>query len=54
MKGGACGLSELAVLPTVAALGNAVFNATGWRPHDIPLRPQRVQEHVAHLLGTSS
>jgi xanthine dehydrogenase YagR molybdenum-binding subunit len=51
MKGGACGLSELSVLPTVAAVGNAVFHATGWRPHDIPLRPQRVQENVSHLLG---
>ncbi|WP_045116903.1 molybdopterin-dependent oxidoreductase [Plesiocystis pacifica] len=53
MKGGACGLSELAVLPTVAAVGNAVFNATGWRPRDVPLRPQRVQEHVAHLAHSS-
>lgn len=51
MKGGACGLSELSVLPIVAAIGNAVFNATAWRPRDIPLRPQRVQENVAHLLG---
>jgi len=49
MKGQACGLSELAVLPTVAAVGNAVFNATGWRPYDIPFRPQRVQEHLAQL-----
>lgn len=51
MRGGACGLSELATLPTEAALGNAVFHATGWRPTDIPLRPQNVQEHVAHLEG---
>ncbi|MEZ4312618.1 MAG: molybdopterin-dependent oxidoreductase [Polyangiaceae bacterium] len=51
LKGGASGMSELAALPTAAALGNAVFNATGWRPHDIPLRPQRVQQHTAHLLG---
>jgi len=54
MKGGACGLSELSVLPTVAAVGNAVFNATAWRPYDIPLRPQRVQHHLAPLLEPGS
>jgi len=49
MKGGACGMSELATLAPPAAMGNAVFNATGWRPHDVPIRPQVVQKHVAHL-----
>ncbi|MFK7990690.1 MAG: xanthine dehydrogenase family protein molybdopterin-binding subunit [Sandaracinaceae bacterium] len=49
MRGGACGLSELSALPTQAALGNAVFHATGWRPTHLPLRPQRVQTNVAHL-----
>ncbi|MGF1467334.1 MAG: molybdopterin-dependent oxidoreductase [Sandaracinaceae bacterium] len=49
MRGGAVGMSELAALAPPAALGNAVFNATGWRPHDVPLRPQVVQRHLADL-----
>ena len=49
MKGGACGMSELATLAPPPAIGNAVFNATGWRPHDLPMRPQVVQEHLARL-----
>ncbi len=48
MRGGAAGLSELAMLPIAAAVGNAVFNATGWRPTEIPLRPHRV---LSHLMG---
>jgi len=47
MKGGACGLSELCTLPVAPALGNAVFNATGWRPTELPLRPHRVLPHVS-------
>lgn len=47
MRGGAVGMSELATVATPAALGNAVFNATGWRPTEIPLRPHRVLEHVS-------
>ena len=27
-----------------ASVGNAVFNATGWRPHDLPVRPDRLSE----------
>ena len=46
MRGGAVGMSELSSLPTAAALGNAVFNATGWRPTEIPLRPHRVLRNV--------
>ncbi len=46
MRGAACGLSELATLPMPPALGNAVFNATGWRPTDLPLSPQRLVGHV--------
>lgn len=51
MKGGACGMSELATLAPPPALGNAVFNATGWRPYDVPMRPQVIQEHLAHILA---
>ncbi|MEL6177526.1 MAG: molybdopterin-dependent oxidoreductase, partial [Myxococcota bacterium] len=54
MKGGACGMSELATLAPPAALGNAVFNATGWRPYDVPLRPQVVQKHLAGLAGAKA
>lgn len=46
MRGGACGLSEISTLALAPALGNAVFNATGWRPTDLPLTPQRVIQHV--------
>ncbi|MGI9519798.1 MAG: molybdopterin cofactor-binding domain-containing protein, partial [Pirellulaceae bacterium] len=46
MRGGACGMSELATIPIPAALGNAIFHATGWRPTELPMRPHRVLEHV--------
>lgn len=47
MRGGAVGLSELASLPVPAAVGNAVFHATGWRPTELPLRPHRVLKNVS-------
>ncbi|MEZ5039209.1 MAG: molybdopterin-dependent oxidoreductase [Saprospiraceae bacterium] len=46
VKGEACGLSELSKLPVAAAIGNAVFHATGWRPTEIPMRPHLVLEGV--------
>jgi xanthine dehydrogenase YagR molybdenum-binding subunit len=36
------GLGEIVTLTPAAAIGNAVFHATGWRPKDLPLRPDRV------------
>lgn len=42
MKGGASGLSELSTVAIAPALGNAVFHATGWRPTELPLTPERV------------
>jgi xanthine dehydrogenase YagR molybdenum-binding subunit len=36
------GLGELVTLTPAAAIGNAVFHATGWRPRELPLRPDRV------------
>ncbi len=54
MRGGACGMSELATLAPPAALGNAVFNATGWRPRDVPMRPQVIQRHLAALVNTEA
>ncbi|MEM6289721.1 MAG: molybdopterin-dependent oxidoreductase [Myxococcota bacterium] len=36
------GIGELVTLAPAPAIGNAMFHATGWRPHDLPLRPDRV------------
>ena len=47
MKGGACGMAELSNVPVSAAVGNAVFNATSWRPTVLPLTPERVITNVA-------
>lgn len=38
------GLSELSTAPVAAAIGNAIFNATGWRPLETPVRPERLIE----------
>ena len=42
VPGGAVGLGEVATLPVAAAIANAVHNATGARPHEIPMRPDRL------------
>ena len=36
------GLAELVTLAPPAALANAIHHATGWRPTDLPIRPDRV------------
>lgn len=36
------GLGEIVTLAPPAAIGNAMFNAVGWRPKDLPLRPDHV------------
>lgn len=36
------GLAELVTLGPAASIGNAVFDATGWRPKHLPLRPDVV------------
>ena len=46
MKGGACGMAELSNVPVSAAVGNAVYNATSWRPTVLPLTPERVISNV--------
>lgn len=43
IAGGGVGLGELSTLAVAASIGNAVFDATGWRPTDLPLRIERVQ-----------
>jgi xanthine dehydrogenase YagR molybdenum-binding subunit len=42
VKGGAAGLSELSTIPLAAVIGNAVYNATGWRPTALPITPERL------------
>jgi xanthine dehydrogenase YagR molybdenum-binding subunit len=40
--GGGVGIGEVATVPTSAAIANAVRDAVGVRPHEIPLRPDRL------------
>jgi xanthine dehydrogenase YagR molybdenum-binding subunit len=42
VTGNAVGLGELVKLPVAASICNAVNQATGWRPKELPLRPERV------------
>ncbi len=40
--GGGVGIGEVATVPTSAAIANAVRDAVGVRPHEIPLRSDRL------------
>jgi xanthine dehydrogenase YagR molybdenum-binding subunit len=42
VSGGGVGLGELCTLGVAASIGNAVYNATRWRPYDLPIRPDRL------------
>lgn len=42
IAGGGVGLGELCTVGAAASVGNAVAQATGWRPTQIPIRPDRV------------
>jgi xanthine dehydrogenase YagR molybdenum-binding subunit len=44
--GGSVGIGEVATVPTSAAVANAIRHAIGVRPHEIPIRPDR----LLHLL----
>ncbi|MCH9681710.1 MAG: molybdopterin-dependent oxidoreductase [Deltaproteobacteria bacterium] len=44
VRGRSVGLGEIVTLAPAAAIANAVFDATGWRPHELPLRPDRVMK----------
>lgn len=44
VPGGGVGLGEVATVSPAASVGNAIFNATGWRPPTLPIRPDRVLE----------
>jgi len=41
-RGKGVGLAEISTAPVAASVGNAVFHATGWRPYELPIRPDRV------------
>ena len=43
---GGIGLGEIVTIGAAAATGNAVFHATGWRPSELPLTPDRVLKGV--------
>ncbi len=42
VPGGGVGVGEIATVPVAAAIANAVYNATGVRCHDLPMRPDRL------------
>jgi xanthine dehydrogenase YagR molybdenum-binding subunit len=44
VMGGSVGIGEVATVPTCAALANAIRNATGVRPQELPIRPDRLLE----------
>ena len=46
VPGAGVGLGEVCAVGVAAAVGNAVHDATGWRPHALPVRPDRLLEGV--------
>jgi xanthine dehydrogenase YagR molybdenum-binding subunit len=40
--GGSVGIGEVATVPTSPAVANAIYNATGIRPTELPIRPDRL------------
>jgi xanthine dehydrogenase YagR molybdenum-binding subunit len=42
VPGGGVGLGEVATIPVAAAVANAVRDAVGFRPYDLPIRPDRI------------
>lgn len=46
VEGGGMGLAELATITTAGAVGNALYHATGFRSHAMPLRPDVVLKGV--------
>ena len=44
VPGGGVGLGEISTMGVAASIGNAVHNATGWRPYELPIRPDRLLE----------
>ena len=46
VPGGGVGLGEISTMGVAASIGNAVHNATGWRPYELPIRPDRLLEGI--------
>jgi xanthine dehydrogenase YagR molybdenum-binding subunit len=42
IAGGGVGLGELCTVGVAGSVGNAIAHATGWRPTQLPIRPDRV------------
>src|SRR3954465_11472337 len=49
--GGSVGIGEVATVPTSPAIANAIRNATGIRPTELPIRPDRL---IAALNGRTA
>ena len=49
--GGSVGIGEVATVPTSPAIANAIYNATGVRLTELPIRPDRL---VAALKGRAA
>jgi CO/xanthine dehydrogenase Mo-binding subunit len=43
---GAKGVSEAGLIPTAAAIANAIFDATGVRMHELPMSPEKVLARI--------
>ncbi len=52
VPGGAVGIGEIATLPVAAAIANAIFNATGVRSYEAPIRPDRLLAGLARHNAT--
>jgi xanthine dehydrogenase YagR molybdenum-binding subunit len=46
VTGHGVGLGEMSTVGMAASIGNAVYAATGWRPRDLPIRPDRLREGI--------
>ncbi|MEV5409356.1 molybdopterin-dependent oxidoreductase [Thermopolyspora sp. NPDC052614] len=54
VTGGGIGLAEVSTIGVAASVGNAVYNATGWRPRHLPIRPDRLLQGLKGLEGMGS
>jgi xanthine dehydrogenase YagR molybdenum-binding subunit len=48
VRGRSVGIGEVATVPISAAIANAIHNAIGARPYEIPLRPDRLLGLIEH------
>jgi xanthine dehydrogenase YagR molybdenum-binding subunit len=51
---GSKGIGEIGIVGTAAAIGNAVFHATGVRLRELPLTPDRVLSGIRERGGSSA